>query len=237
MEIQDMDGNKITSLSPGKSKGINVVDWNFTSKAPKLAEAKTISFAGFTPVRVPAGKYKVVLTKGKNTYETTLELQYDDSSLATLEERKEQERMTREMFNMVEDLAYMVYELGENQKAAQNVMENHPKGKKVAQNFYDALETLRKDLVVTTGDNYVASAEPELRERMGELYANIASSYDRVSGAQKQNYQLISEEFTAAKKRYQEILDKEGKKFHKFLEKNEMQKPKLQSKEDYLEKD
>ena len=237
MEIQDMDGNKITSLSPGKSKGINVVDWNFTSKAPKLAEAKTISFAGFTPVRVPAGKYKVVLTKGRNTYETTLELQYDDSSLATLEERKEQERMTREMFNMVEDLAYMVYELGENQKAAQNVMENHPKGKKVAQNFYDALETLRKDLVVTTGDNYVASAEPELRERMGELYANIASSYDRVSGAQKQNYQLISEEFTAAKKRYQEIVDKEGKKFHKFLEKNEMQKPKLQSKEDYLEKE
>lgn len=236
MEIQDMDGNKITSLPAGKSKGINVVNWNFTSAAPKMAEAKTLSFAGFSPKRVPAGKYKVVLSKGKYTYEQVIELKYDETSLGTLAERKEQEALTNTLFNMVEDLAYLVYEITETQKVAHFVIENHPKGKKDAQKLYDALENLRKDLVITTGDNYVASAEPELRERMGELYANVASSYDRVSGAQKQNYKLISEEFEKEKLRFKEIMGKEGKKFTSFLEKNNLEKPVILSKAEYLDK-
>ncbi|MBW2938973.1 hypothetical protein KXJ69_12725 [Aureisphaera sp. CAU 1614] len=236
MEIQDMDGNKITSLPAGKSKGINVVNWNFTSAAPKMAEAKTLSFAGFSPKRVPAGKYKVLLSKGKDTYEQVIELKYDETSLGTLAERKEQEALTNTLFNMVEDLAYLVYEITETQKVAQLVIENHPKGKKDAQKLYDALENLRKDLVITTGDNYVASAEPELRERMGELYANVASSYDRVSGAQKQNYKLISEEFEKEKLRFNEIMGKEGKKFTSFLEKNNLEKPAVLPKEEYLGK-
>ncbi|RDK85263.1 WD40/YVTN/BNR-like repeat-containing protein [Marinirhabdus gelatinilytica] len=234
MEIQDMEGNTLTELNPGKSKGINVVNWNFNTTTPKMAAAKTFSFGGFTSPRVPAGKYKVVLTKGKNTYEHIIETKYDDTAITTLAERKKQEEMTQEMFDMVEDLAYMVYEIGEMQDKAKEVMENNPKGKKTAQKLYDALEDLRTDLVVTTGDNYVASAEPELRERMAELYANIAGSYDRVSGAQLQNYELIKEEFENEKNRYAEIKNKEGKKFMRFLEKNDMELS-MDSKEEYLE--
>lgn len=234
MEVQDMDGNKITTLGPGKSKGINVVNWNFTTRIPKMAEGKTLSFGGFTSPRVPAGTYKVVLTKGKNKYETTVELKYDDKSLTTLEERKQQEEITQQLFSMVEDLAFMVYELGETQTAAQNVIDNNPKGAKTAQKLYDALEDLRKDLVITTGDNYVASAEPELREKMADLYSNVASSYDKVSGSQMQNLDLIRTEFEEAKTRYKGIMDKEGAKFMSFMEKNEMQMPTIKTKEDFL---
>jgi photosystem II stability/assembly factor-like uncharacterized protein len=234
MEIQDMEGNKITTLNPSKSKGINVVNWNYTTRIPKMAEGKTLSFGGFTSPRVSAGTYKVVLTKGKNTYETTIDLKYDEKSLTTMEERKEQEAITQELFDMVEDLAYMVYELGETQKTAQDVMDNHPKGKKTAEKLYSALEELRKDLVITTGDNYVASAEPELRERMADLYSNVASSYDKVSGSQKQNMELIKGEFQEAKARYKAIMDKEGAKFMSWLEKNDMSKPAVKPKEDFL---
>ena len=233
MEIQDMEGNKLATLSPGKSKGINVVDWSFNTTNPKMAEAKTLSFGGFTSPRVSAGKYKVVLNKGKETYEHIIETKYDDTAMTTLADRKKQEALTKEMFDMVEDLAYMVYEIGEMQDKAQDVIKNNPKGKKVAQSLYDALEDLRTDLVVTTGDNYVASAEPELRERMADLYSNIATSYDRVSGAQLQNYELIKEEFEKEKVRYAEIKNKEGKKFMKFLEKNEMDLT-MKTKEDFL---
>ena len=65
MEIQDSEGNFISELSPGKSKGINVVNWNYTSKAPKMAKGKTITFGGFTAPRVSAGAYKVVMQEGK----------------------------------------------------------------------------------------------------------------------------------------------------------------------------
>ena len=103
----------------------------------------------------------MVLTKGKDTYEHIIETKYDDTAITTVADRKNQEKMTKTMFNMVEDLAYVVYEIGEMQTKAKDVIDNNPKGKKVAQQLHDALEGLRTDLVVTTGDNYVASAEPE----------------------------------------------------------------------------
>ena len=237
MEVQDMNGNKILSLDAGKSKGINVVNWGYTSNIPKMAEGKTLSFGGFTAPRVPAGTYKVVLTKGKDSYEHVIELKYDDKSLTTLEERKDQEQFTLDLFNMVEDLAYLVYEINEIQDKATEVIENHPKGKKNAQKFYDDLEALRKDLVITTGDNYVASAEPELRERMGNLYSGVASSYDRVSGAQKQNYELINDEWQKAQARSVEIKKKHMDKFLSYLEKNNIAAPEFQSKADFLKKD
>jgi hypothetical protein len=177
-----------------------------------------------------------VLTKGKETYTHNIEVKYDEKSVTTLEQRKEQETLTDELFNMVEDLAYMVYEITETQTKATEVIENNPKGKKEAQKLFDALEILRKDLVITTGDNYVASAEPELREKMGDLYSNVASNFNKVSGASKANYELISEEFSKAKQRYEAIMEKEGKKFYSFLEKNNIPKTEIQSKEEFLKK-
>lgn len=236
MEVQDMEGNKITSISPGKSKGINVVNWSFNSSSPKTAEGKTLDFAGFSPKRAPAGKYKVVLTKGKKTYEQIIETKYDASSLTSLVERKEQEALTATLFDMVEDLAYIVYQINETQNQAKAVIESHPKGKKSAQKLIDALESLRKDLVITTGDNYVASAEPELRERMGTLYSGVSGSYDGVSAARKENFKLISEEFEKEKVRFNAIMGKEGKKFMSFVAKNEIASPAIQKKEDFLKK-
>ncbi|WP_415374769.1 WD40/YVTN/BNR-like repeat-containing protein [Patiriisocius sp. Uisw_017] len=237
MELQDMEGNKITSLDPGKSKGINVVYWNFNTSNPKMAAAKTLSFGGFTSPRASEGTYKVILKKGKDTYEQIIETKYDSSSLSSVNERKEQEALTKELYDMVEDLAYMVYEIGTYQSTAKDVIDADGKGAKESQKYWDALEGLRKDLVVTTGDNYVASAEPELRERMGKLYSTVATSYDMVSGALMQNYELIKEEFATEKTRYQTIQDKEGKKFIKVLEKQEMTAPEMKSKEDFLSKE
>ena len=236
MEVQDLQGNKITSLDPGKSKGINVVSWAFNTSNPKMAAAKTLTFGGFTSPRVPAGKYKIVITKGKEIFEQIIETKYDESSITTLAERKEQEALTQTLYTMVEGLAYMVYEITSLQDKAQEVIKDNPKGKKQAETLYNTLEALRKDLVVTSGDNYVASAEPELREKMGELYSNVASVHDRVSGAHKQNFELISEDFEKAKKRYEAISEKDGKKFISFLEKNGIEKPAIQSKEEFLKK-
>ncbi len=236
MEIQDMEGNKIVSLSPGKSKGLNIVTWNFHTQIPKMAEGKTLSFGGFVSPRVPAGTYKLVLTKGKKSYEHIFEVKYDDKSQTTLAERKEQEALTKTLYNMVEDLAYMVHQINQNIKKADEVLKNNPKGKKVAEKFRTKLQSLKEDLVVTTGDMYVDSAEPELRERMGELYSSIAGNYDRVTATQKENFEFINEEFNKAKERFNAIMDKEGSKFLKFLNKNNITAPSIKSKEEFLKK-
>lgn len=237
MEIQDMQGNKIAKLNPGKSKGINVVNWNFNTSSPKMAAAKIFTNGGFTSPRVAQGSYKIVLTKGKETYEHIIETAYDSSSLSSISDRKEQESLTKELYDMVEDLAYMVYEIGNYQTTAKKVIDANGKGTKDAQKYWDTLEALRTDLVITSGDRYVGAAEPELRERMGDLYSNVATSYDIVSGALIQNYELIKEEFATEKSRYQKIQGKEGKKFMKVLEKLEIKTPEMKSKEDFLSKD
>jgi photosystem II stability/assembly factor-like uncharacterized protein len=236
MEVQDMEGNKITNLSPEKSKGINVINWDFKKKVPKMAQGKTLSFGGFTSPRVTAGNYKIVLTKGKKTYEHIIEVEYDKNSITTLTERKEQEALTETLFNMVEDLAYMVYEVNSTMDNAQEIIKDDPKGKKKAQQAYDALNILLKELVITTGDNYVASAEPELREKMGDLYSNIANTYDKVSGSNRDNFELISEEFDTAKTKYKIIQNKEVKKFNSYLEKTGKELTMLKSKQEFLEK-
>jgi hypothetical protein len=43
MDIYDMNGKWINNLNPGKQKGINIVEWDFVMKAPKVATGKTFS--------------------------------------------------------------------------------------------------------------------------------------------------------------------------------------------------
>jgi len=216
MVIEDMEGNQIAELGPGKSKGINVVNWNYTRKVPKVAKGKTFSFGGFTAPQVPAGTYKAVITKGKETFEHTFNLVYDKNSPLTEKDRELKEATTMKLYDMTQELAYLVYELDEIMENA-----NTAGDKKTA----EKLNSLKETLVITTGDNYVGAAEPQLRERMADLYSKIASSYDKPSAAELQNLEVIAERFNTAKSDFAKLKDKYLKKqavtlmtFEDFLE-------------------
>ncbi|MDE3740411.1 WD40/YVTN/BNR-like repeat-containing protein [Maribacter polysaccharolyticus] len=218
MEIQDLEGNTIFELGPGKSKGINIVNWAGKIKQPKVAKGKTFSFGGFTSPTVPAGNYKAVMTKGKETFEHIFELVYDEKSRLTPEEREFKNQTTMKMYDMTQELAYLVYELDEMSAAA----ERDGNSKIVAK-----LQDLKKTLVITTGDNYVGSAEPQLREKMADLYSKLANSYDKPTKSEIENLEVISERFETAKSDFMKLKKrfktKEGfavKTFEEFLESN-----------------
>jgi photosystem II stability/assembly factor-like uncharacterized protein len=197
-EIQDMEGNKIVSIGPGKSKGINIVNWNFTIRQPKVAKGKTFSFGGFTSPRVKAGNYKALLTKGKETFEHTFEVIYDKHAGLSNQDREIKHNTTMKMYNMTQDLAYMVYELDAI------LDELKDKNKKLVV----SLSTLKETLVITTGDNYVSSAEPQLRELMADLYSKIASSYDKPSNAELDNLAVIETRFNKAQTDFAKLKKK-----------------------------
>jgi hypothetical protein len=199
MEVQDMNGSVISSLGPGKSKGINIVNWNYRIRNPKVAKGKTFSFGGFTSPLVEAGKYKAVLKKGKDTYEHNFEVMYDPKSLLSIEDRSFKHSTTMKMYDMMQELAYMVYELDEVLVKASEL-----KKKKIV----TSLNTLKETLVVTTGDNYVGSSEPQLREKMSELYSKIASTYDKPSNSELEYLSIIEDRFNNSKKLYAKILKK-----------------------------
>jgi len=208
LEIQDANGNKVTELGPGKAKGINVVEWNYNMKPPKMAAAKTFAFGGFTSPRVPAGTYKVVIQKGKETYTNDLVIQYDPKSEISLADRKLQEEATKKLYDMSQELAYMVYTLDEYVKIAETVKARNAQSAKVATPLITELTKLKETLVVTKGDNYVGAAEPQLREKMAELYSKVANSYYQPNQAELSNLEAIESSFNTGKVDYKKIKDK-----------------------------
>ncbi len=199
MEIQDMNGHKIVELVPGKSKGINIVNWGYTIKQPKVAKGKTFSYGGFTAPTVPAGTYKAVLTKGKEVFEHTFDLVYDPRNPLNDTERELKYETTMKLYNMTQELAYLVYELDELLSKATT----DKNSKLVA-----SLNELKEGLVITTGDNYVGTSETQLREKMADLYSKIASGYDRPTAAELENLQAIAERFQNAKDDFQKLKKK-----------------------------
>ena len=197
MEIQDMNGNKITTLNPGKSKGINTVEWNYNMRTPKIAKGKTLSFGGFTSPMVPAGKYKVVIKKGRDTFEKIINVTYKNNAGLNKEDRKFQHETVMKLFNMTEELAYMVY-----------IMDELILNENVSDQMKSDLNNLKTSLVITTGDNYVGAAKKQLREKMSDLYAKVASSYDKPSANELENLELIEKEMKSANKRYGKIIQK-----------------------------
>lgn len=236
MYIQDTNGNKVLDLNPGKSKGINIVNWNFDMPVPKMAKAKTLSFSGFTSPKVPAGKYEVVLKKGKKNYTHPIKVTYDSKSSLTASDRIEKNKITMKAYNMVEDLAYMVHELDAMVDYATKISKEHKNALKTVKALTSKLEALKKTLVITTGDNYVGTAEPELREKMGTIYAKIASSHEIPSATDKENLDLIENQFNFAKKDFEKIKKKEYGKLQKWAIKNNVAPLEMVSKESFLKK-
>ena len=153
MEIKNSNGDVVSKLTPGKSKGINIVNWSGNIKQPKVAKGKTLAFGGFATPRVQAGSYTAVITKGREVYEHAFEVIYDERSGLSSSDRKMKHDIMSKMYNMTEDLAYMVYQIDTFIEAPGTKSKLKSK-----------LNELKKTLVITTGDNYVSSAEPELRK-------------------------------------------------------------------------
>ncbi len=232
MEIQDMSGKTLWEITPGKSKGINLVTWNGRIKQPKLAKGKSLAFGGFTSPRVPAGTYKVVMTKGKKTYETTVTLEDDPKSLLTAAERKANHETTIKLYDMSQELAYMVYELDEILAKAEEV--NKSGGSKVASSVIEDLNELKETLVITTGDNYVDSAEPQLRSKIATLYSKIAGGFQAPSASELENMALLEEQFEKAKKDFSFIKSKRVVKMEKYMEGKDITQIELKTFDEFI---
>ena len=216
MEIQDLNGNKIVGLPVSNQKGINIVSWDFNEKGPKVATGKTLDYSGFTTPLVPAGKYKAVLTKGKDKYTHEFEVLNDPKSPITADSRAEQRVATKMLFDKVQRLAYMVYEIDEMTKLNDEIASKDKSYAKTSIKTNAELNKLKFTMVITTGDNYVGSAEKQLREKLGAIYASVASQYDAPSPSQKANIESILETYNKVEAAFKKL---EKTHFSKILEK------------------
>lgn len=233
MEIQDMNGNKIVSLPVSNQKGINIVTWDFNEKGPKVAIGKTLDYSGFTTPLVPAGKYKAVLTKGKDKFTQEFEVINDPKSPISDASRAEQRTTTKMLFDKVQNLAFMVYEIDEMIKLNGEIVSKDKSYAKTADKINAELNKLKNTMVITTGDNYVGSAEKQLREKLGAIYASIAGQYDAPSPSQKANIESVMELFNKAEAEFKKL---EKTHLTKILDKAKKTNPdyKLKTYEEFI---
>jgi photosystem II stability/assembly factor-like uncharacterized protein len=191
LEVFDKDGKKVGDLAPGKSKGINIVNWDYSLKPPKVAKGKTFDRGGFTSPRLPAGVYTAKVMKGSNTFEHKIELKSDPNSMHTDADRAAQFETTMKLYNMTEQLAHVVDQVDAMRAATADRLAKNVKLKKVAEPMIKEMDTFKETLVVTKGDNYVGSAEPQFREKLSSLFGEIASYAGKPSNAQMANVKVM----------------------------------------------
>ncbi|MFT5778458.1 MAG: photosystem II stability/assembly factor-like uncharacterized protein [Crocinitomicaceae bacterium] len=237
MKVLDMDDNYVTTLSPSKTKGLNVVYWTYQTSAPKTASGKTFSQGGMFAPRAAAGKYKIVIEKGKDTYTTTIDIEYPKNSVFTLKERKFQEQTTRKLFDMNEELAYIVYQLDEWTKHAEKHAKSQPKLAKSGTKLAAELQAMKATLVITTGDNYVGRAENMLREDLGEIYSTLGSNFGPPTASQMENVKLIEGQMMDARNAWKTLQTGNLKKYIGMLPKLEVKEAEIETYDQYVKKD
>ncbi len=234
LELFDDQGNLVATLPAGKQKGINRVQWNMTTKRPKVAAAKTLSFGAFSSPRAAPGVYQVKLTKGKEVYESTLELQYDPESIYSNADRDKGHDATLQLFDMNEDLAYLIHKADAIYEAATLQQDNaDSKLSAVSKELMSDIDTYKEDKVITKGDNYVGSVEPQLREKMADLFGEIASQIGSPSAAQMSNLSLMKKGLSKAHEEFKDI-NKKFEKLNKMLVKKGEEEIVMETKEAFL---
>jgi hypothetical protein len=232
-EITTLNGTLVSKIEVGKNKGINTIEWGFNANAPKVAKGKGFSVA--PPPYVTAGNYMVKITKGNEIFEKQIEVIYDSSSSFTLGERAQQQQTTAEVFNMIQDLAYLVYQIDQWDAKATEYKNNHTKTDKYVDALRMDLTAMRNTLVVTTGDNYVGAAEDELREKLNEIFATISSYFGAPSSSELANITALSNELNKAKKQFGVLQETKIKAFKSLLEKDsEINMPEILSFEEFI---
>jgi hypothetical protein len=189
---------------------------------PKIAKGQTISREGTMPAPIPAGKYKIVVQKGTETYTQDWDISYDPRSTLNLEDRKLKELTVQKVFDLTESLAYLVYELDETINSAKQLMAKNSSLSSTISPITAEYNKLKETLVVTTGDNYVSGGEPQLREHLASLFRKLASSMYKPSANEFANLKRIELEFNAAKSELLKLKGKHVATLNGLLTQNQM---------------
>jgi photosystem II stability/assembly factor-like uncharacterized protein len=175
IEIFDQQGNLLNSVPGSKRRGLSRTTWSMRLKPPKFPPAASAAFGAAFGPRVLPGTYNVKMTKGKQTYETKLEVVTDPRAKFTPEERKEQFDLTMRLYKLCEKMAYDVDAINGVRDQAKDRMSKlgtDAAAKKQLQALSDKVDAIRGKIVATKEGGAI-TGEERIRENVGDLYGNV----------------------------------------------------------------
>ncbi|MEI6669282.1 MAG: glycosyl hydrolase [Acidobacteriota bacterium] len=221
LEIYDASGALLTSLTGGKRRGVNRVEWPMRSKPPRTAPGEGIipSMYALMGLRAPAGTYTVKMLKGKETFSSTVTLVPDPSSKHTEADRAAQRAAAGQLYALMEKLGALVDGLtsvrDQAKTAVAGLSGKDPLRTRV-QALADDMEAQRKSLVASQRGEGI-SGEEKLREELGMLYGNVNGYEGRPTQSQMDRMAVLDADLAAATTRFAAAATKQSAAFNAQL--------------------
>jgi photosystem II stability/assembly factor-like uncharacterized protein len=175
IEVLDDKGALIDTIPASVRRGINRVTWSMRMKPPRVPPAAQVAFNSTQGPRVPPGTYTVRLTKGKDVYETKVDVGLDRRVTYTAADRKAQfdaAMRVRELFGEMSDLVHKINAVRSQADATAAKLPAKDALRAQLAALSGKADDIRKQIVATKEGGAI-TGEERLREHMDTLYGSI----------------------------------------------------------------
>ncbi len=179
LEIFDESGKLLQTIPGSKRRGLSRATWDMRMPSPKVPTAASATFAQVGPQYLP-GSYTVKLTKDKDVISTKVNAGMDPRAPYNLEDRKANFDLSMRLYNMLSDMTYTadrVKDVLDKTRAGAGKLDPKDKSRTQVDNFANAVEKIRKEIVATKEGGAI-TGEERIREKLAELYAYVGLLYD-----------------------------------------------------------
>ena len=175
LEVLDAAGKLVDTITPGKRRGINRVEWNMRVKPPRVPRAAQVAFSASQGPRVPPGTYTVRLTRGAEVVETRLVIGLDRRAPYSVADRKAQFEAVMKTHGLFGDMTRLATRIDGARDAVRDRLKGLPDADPLAGKLRalgNKLEAARKQIVATTEGGAI-TGEERIREHLDQLYGAL----------------------------------------------------------------
>jgi len=208
VDIFNEAGEKVATLPGGKRRGINRVNWSMRLKPPRVAQQPGLLFGAMMGPLVPEGTYTIKLNKGKQVYESTVELLPSRLNEHSAEDRKLQNDTVMSLYRSQGELAFVIDCVADLKDQCDAAKKDLKKGKllKELEARSQSLDELLKEMANTESKG-LFSGSPRLRDDVVDLYGAVSGYYGRPTTNQLAQKKVLEERIADVDTRFQAQTD------------------------------
>jgi photosystem II stability/assembly factor-like uncharacterized protein len=214
VEVLDASGKVVQTLPAGARQGVNRIFWNMRLPAPKSAAAPGLGARALAGPMVAEGRYTVRVTRGDEVATSTIELLPDPLGNHPPAGRQQRQKLLMQLYDMQGELAYVgdaIAGARDDLRARVTSLKKKTTGEAGgAAGGADALanefDALHKTTVDRTG--MLMAADPQIRERVIELYGSIMSYGGAPTGSQTQYTAVLAGQLAEKRRAFDALAKK-----------------------------
>jgi hypothetical protein len=219
IEILGPDGKLVDTITASKRRGVNRVSWSMRVAPPRVPKAAVVAANSLQGPRVLPGTYAVRLTKGKEVYESKLDIGLDPRAGFTVTDRKAQFDAVMRVHGLFSVMSALVdrinYLRGLADQSAGKLPEKDALRKRL-EAFSTQADGIRKKIVATREGGAI-TGEERLREHMDSLYGAILSYEGRPAQYQLERIDALQRELDDVSKEFEVFTAKTLPKINEGL--------------------